>query len=233
MDVRLVWASASAVFVLAQTRGAHAVEGEVTSDTVAQFYDVRGPTGEVVVPRRRITTWLGVAAYDLFGARETPAKPRELPPEYTFRLRLRYDADFGSGGAEGDPGQPTRLVPTFGTNVVDVLYGYVEGRRVLRHFGFRVGRQYVTDAVGWTAFDGAMVRAEVPWLALEASGGLEVRGGLPLSTSRWERDGIFRGSRAGYDPLLYPELQATGVAPLYGVALETRELPWLRVAVMR
>ena len=43
------------------------VREDITSDTTAQFYDVRSPTGETVLARRRLTTTLGVATYDLLG----------------------------------------------------------------------------------------------------------------------------------------------------------------------
>ena len=35
---------------------AHALEPEITADTAAQFYDVRSPTGETIIARRRLTT---------------------------------------------------------------------------------------------------------------------------------------------------------------------------------
>src|SRR4029079_18646346 len=86
---------------------AAAAEPEMTADTAAQFYDVRSPTGETVISRRRLTTTLGVSVYDLY---DTPANP--TGPSLTFRARMRYDADYGGSGAETAPGN-ARFVPGF------------------------------------------------------------------------------------------------------------------------
>src|SRR6478609_1237237 len=76
---------------------------------------------------------------------------------------------------EGDPNNVTRFVPGFTENAVDLQYGYLEGRRVFGFLQFRLGRQYLTDTLGWTSFDGGLVRVAVPALplAIEAEGGLE------------------------------------------------------------
>src|SRR4051812_15331500 len=47
-------------------------DGEVTSDTTAQFYEMRSPTGQTIIARRRLTTTLGVAVYDLFDKVDDP-----------------------------------------------------------------------------------------------------------------------------------------------------------------
>lgn len=230
---RLLRLSLAASIAFAAQR-AGAVEPEVTSDTSAQFYDVRSPTGETVLARRRVTSTLGVAVYDLL------PQPSVLSPDYAeyarrssgeilFRARLRYDADYGANSGEANPTDYDRLVPGFSRGPVDLMYGYVEGRKLLGGwFGFKLGRQYTTDALGWWSFDGGSVRVTTPFfLAVEALGGLEVRGGLPLSTSRWERDGVWRGNRADYDPALYPSFQPSDVAPALGVAVESTGFTWI------
>jgi hypothetical protein len=58
-------------------------------------------------------------------------------------------------------------------------------------------------------------------------GGFEQRGGLPLSTPRFQADGIWSGSRSGYDPSLYPSFQPASVAPAIGVALESAGVTWI------
>ncbi|MDB4946607.1 MAG: hypothetical protein JWP97_6141 [Labilithrix sp.] len=198
------------------------MEPEITSDTAAQFYDVRSPTGETVITRRRLTTSLGVSAYDLY-ADEDPRGP-----SVTFRARLRYDADYGGDAAATTP-TSARLVPGFDRGPVDLMYGYVEGRRFLKGWlGFKLGRQYVVDALGWWSFDGGEVKITAPrYVALELFGGLEQRGGMPFSTPRFERDGVWRGDRSGYDPSVYPSFQPSDVAPAYGAALESTGSNWL------
>lgn len=197
--------------------------GEITSDTAAQFYELRSPTGQAIITRRRLTTTLGVAAYDLLDE----ADPRA--PTLTFRARLRYDADYGGSVEETASSRFDRFIPGFSRDPVDLMYGYVEGRRFFRGLlGFRLGRQYVTDALGWWSFDGGLVKVTTPyWFALEAYGGLEQRGGMPLSTPRFERDGIWRGDRAGFAEALYPSFQQDDVAPAIGAAIESAGVPWL------
>jgi hypothetical protein len=198
---------------------------EITGELAGQFYDVRSPTGETVLSRRRLTATLGAALYDLLNA--PPGDPRA--PDLSFRARLRYDADYGATGDTGDPTKASRFVPGFSQGPLDLMYAYVEGRRLLHGLlGFKLGRQYVVDSLGWWSFDGAEASITTPYYAkAEVYGGLEQRGGFPLSTHRFEADGIWRGDRSGFDPSLYPQFQPTGAAPAIGVALESAGVTWL------
>ncbi len=209
----------AALLALAWASPARAADSEVTSDTAAQAYDVRSPTGETILARRRLTTTLAVGVYDMLDA--APGDP--WAPQLSFRARLRYDADTSVGGGTVDPGNPYALVPGASQGLVDLMYGYLEGRRFLHGWlGFRLGRQYVTDALGWWSFDGGEVNVTTPfYVKAEAYGGLEQRGGMPLGTSRYESDGVWRGNRSGYDPSLYPQFQPANIAPAIGVALES------------
>jgi hypothetical protein len=212
---------AFAVFTPAE---AQALEPEVTSDTAAQFYDVRSPTGQTVISRRRLMTTLGVSAYDIIDKPDDPNGPT-----LSFRARMRYDADYGGSGAETDP-KSARYVAGFDRGPIDLMYGYVEGRKFLGGWlGFKLGRQYVVDALGWWSFDGGEVKVTTPYyFAAELYGGLEQRGGMPLSTPRFERDGIWRGDRSGIDDkTIYPSFQPNDVAPAYGAALESAGFQWL------
>lgn len=210
-------ASTLALLVLGAPQIAHAVEPELTSDTTLQFYEMRSPSGGIVIPRRRFVTMLGVSGYDLEGKRRQPGD-REL----FFRARLRVDGDAGIDGAETNPALLSRYVPGLQIAPVDLMYAYVEGRRYLGGWlGFRAGRQYSYDALGYWSFDGGLVRIGMPaGLSVEAYGGLEVRGGLPLSSPRFERDGIWRGSRNGLDANAWQGYTETLFAPAYGANLE-------------
>ena len=96
-----------------------------------------------MLKRRRLTTTLGVGAYNLL---EAPRATRSAP-ELSFRARLRYDADYGVSSAE------TATPPRFGTFVpglqtqrrVDLMYGYVEGRRFFRGLARLQARPAVRD----------------------------------------------------------------------------------------
>jgi hypothetical protein len=197
---------------------------ELTSDTAAQFYEMRSPSGATVIPRRRLTTTLGVGVYDLL---EKVANPKS--PTLSFHARLRYDADYGGDSEETAPSSPDRFVPGYSRGPVDLMYGYIEGRRFFDGvLGFKLGRQYVTDALGWWSFDGGEVKATTPYyFAIEAYGGLEQRGGMPLSTPRYERDGIWRGDRSGIDKNEWTAFQPNKIAPAFGAAIESAGFTWL------
>ncbi|MBL8610378.1 MAG: hypothetical protein JNL38_23780 [Myxococcales bacterium] len=207
---------------------ARALDAEVTSDTAVQFYEVRSPSGQNVLARRRLTTTLGVGAYDLLDRSQGPREP-----ELSFRARLRYDADYGADAAETDPGSFDRLVPGYSRGPVDLMYGYVEGRRFAKGWlGFRLGRQYTSDMLGWWSFDGALARVTTPFYAAgEVYAGLEQRGGLPLSTARYEREGIWRGSRTDIAQDTWAPFQQATVAPAFGATAETVGLPWIHARV--
>ncbi|MBX3234020.1 MAG: hypothetical protein KIT84_33230 [Labilithrix sp.] len=202
------------------------IDAEVTADTAAQLYEMRSPSGQTVIGRRRLTTTIGASAYNLL---DKPLDP--MAPTLTFRARLRYDADYGGSAEETSLNRLDRFVPGFYRGPVDLMYGYVEGRRFLRGFlNFRVGRQYVTDALGWWSFDGGQVQVTTPYyFAVEAYGGLEQRGGFPFNTPRYERDGIWRGRTNDYDnnPNVYPSFQPNNLAPAFGAAVETAGFTWL------
>ncbi|HEY8091695.1 MAG TPA: hypothetical protein VIF09_27710, partial [Polyangiaceae bacterium] len=183
------------------------------------------PTGETVLLRRRLTTTLGVSAYDLI---DRPAGD-VMAPELMFRARVRYDADYGIDGGTVTSSNYGSFVPGVQQGLVDLMYAYVEGRRFAKGWlGFKLGRQYVVDALGWWSFDGGEVSATTPYFVkAEAYGGFEQRGGMPLSTARYEAEGVWRGDRQGYDPSLAPAFQPAALAPAFGVALESTGVTWI------
>jgi len=69
--------------------------------------------------------------------------------------RLRLDADFGIDPAEQSPSRPDRFVPGLEEAAFDMMMAYVEGAGYAGGLlGFRLGRQYVVDPLGWWSFDG-------------------------------------------------------------------------------
>lgn len=203
---------------------AHAVEAEVYAETAAQGYAFRSPWGEPIVSRRRFLQTIGLGVYELQGERN----PRG--PSIFFRGRMRLDSDFGIADEElvYDPAS-RRFVPGLRRGEVDFMYGYIEGRRLFGGwFGFRLGRQYTSDALGLWSFDGGLVRFTTPYyVRAELYGGFEQRGGLPLSTPRFEQNGIWRGDRVGFDTSVHPAFHQARLAPAYGFALESTSLSWL------
>jgi hypothetical protein len=208
---------------------AFAWDADVTNDTAVQFYDVRSPaapvSGMTDYERRRLTTTLGVGLYNLIPG--PPGDPRA--PDLSFRARIRYDADYGVNSDETDPKKFSTLVPGLNAQLFDLMYAYLEGRRFAGGWlGFKLGRQYVTDILGWWAFDGGEVSVTTPYyFKAEAYGGLEERGGMPLSTPRFAADGVWRGNRSDYDASLYPQFQPARLAPAFAVALESTGFTWI------
>jgi hypothetical protein len=221
---------------------AGATEVEVQADTALQGYQITDPWGDVIVERRRFTQTVGLGLYNLQG--------RYQPGEADYRavFMLRLDSDFGvnarlTGASAGGEttyatgaGNGVRFVPGLQAHAVDLMYGYVEGRNLAHGLlGFRLGRQYVADALGWWSFDGGLVRLTTPFfLQIEAYGGLEQRAGMPLSTGRYERQGVWRGSHTGFGTgadmpsvVDYPSYMYTEPAPAFGVAVESVGPSWI------
>jgi len=232
---RHLGAVAAVITALVPTR-ASAADFEVQADTALQAYQVGDPWGDVGLQRRRIMQTLGLSVYNIQGH----YRPGEA--DYRVVMQMRLDADFGVNAhlpdsqAGGETtyltpaGSGVRFVPGLREAALDLMYGYVEGRNIAHGLlGFKLGRQYVTDVLGWWSFDGALVRVTTPFFVqAEVYGGFEQRGGMPLSTSRYERQGIWRGSHSGFglgpgQPSVtdYPSYQYTAPAPAFGFAIES------------
>ena len=212
--------------LFAASGASEAAEAAVRADLTAQYYDVPSPYGDPVVQRRRYTHTLDLDVADIDGDASYAA------PELTFRTRLRLDADFGQFGTERDPDDLGHYTPGLEQAPFDLMVAYLEGRHYLGGaVGFRVGRQYQIDSLGWWSFDGALVRADVPGvLGLEAYGGFEQRDTLgTLGTSRYEADGVFRGNRDDLEENEWPSyLEESRPAPAYGGSLQTLGLEFFQ-----
>lgn len=219
-----------------------ATDFEVRTTTALQGYEIADPWGDVILARRRFTQTIGLGVYNLQGAH----RPGEADVRVALQLRLNSDfgvnADLPASRAGGETtyatptGNGVRFIPGLQDNPVDLMYGYVEGRNLAHGLvGFRLGRQYVADALGWWSFDGGLVRVTTPvFLQVEAYGGAEQRGGLPLSTSRFEAQGMWRGSHSAFGTAAglpavtdYPSYVYAEPAPAFGVAVETVGPTWI------
>ncbi len=217
---------------------AQALDVELSATTAGQSYDVGSPWG-YRLERRRLLQTVGFSMYHLQGD-HAPGEP-----DYNLRLLGRIDADFGIGNhldgtiadaeTSFDVAGGSRFVPGLAIARFDLMYAYIEGKNLADGwFGFRAGRQYVTDALGWWSFDGGLVRLTTPfYVDVELYGGLEQRGGLPLSTHRFESQGVWRGSHSGFDEeggprsSDYPSYQFAAEAPAFGAAIESAGPNWL------
>lgn len=208
---------------------ARAYDAAVDTSFAAQLYRVAEPFTGASLSRQRYTESLSLRAWDLTGQREPGA------PTLTAVARLRLDADFGIDPAETSPDQPTRFVPGLSEERFDLMMAYIEGMGYAGGvLGFRLGRQYVIDPLGFWSFDGGMVRVTTTaHFLVEAYGGAEQRGDPTLlSTSRFEADGVWRGNRQGMDASLLPAyLSETRLAPAYGFTIATTGLDFLDARV--
>jgi hypothetical protein len=213
-----VWLFAGAAGFLGLTEPARAYDTEVDASIAAQYYTLSSPWGDPELRRRRYTETLGLAVWNIQGE-DDPRGPR-----LSFQSRMRLDADFGQSSAERELRSPT-YIPGLEQSPIDLMYAYLEGQRYANGFlGFRLGRQYMFDTLGFWSFDGGLVTLNTPVnLVFEAYAGLEQRGGgLPtFGTRRFESQGVYRGDRSGYDAAYYPLfLDESKVAPAAGVAVE-------------
>jgi hypothetical protein len=197
---------------------ARAYDFSIDLRTIGQGYQVRGfaPNGaDELLTRRRLTQVLNLSVFDI-----EPSSWHGDDVDRTLRnvlyvdASLRFDSDFGGYMT----GRPTGVdeIRELQQSQVDVLWAYVGGRRIGGRVDFQLGRQIHFDLVDFYAFDGADVLARANRLfAVEAFGGTEVRGELPLASPMYELDGTSAGSR---DPATRPA-QNSQIRPLAGAAI--------------
>jgi acyl-coenzyme A thioesterase PaaI-like protein len=218
---RSLLAAGLLLLALSAPAPAGAYDAEVSATTAAQLYAVM-PAWPGTILRRRYLQTLGL---DVLRIGEGDAEPGD--PEVLFKLRMRLDADYGMPASLTTYSPyADAFVPGLSPCTIDLMYGYLEGRNFAHGtVGFRVGRQYTMDSLGWWSFDGGLVRIASPWhVGVEAYGGLEQRGGLPVSLPRFEPSGMWRGDRKGYENAIYPQFQGAAIAPAFGIAIETTQL---------
>lgn len=221
------WQSATiGCALIAYAPSVFAVEYDLHAETYAQAYQARGPFGAPVISARRLTQILTFSTSHSF---EDGRGPTVL-----FRFRLRFDGEFGDncGGASGRCLEEANFdrrsdwVQGFARRSVDVPYAYLAVQGLAKgRVDFRLGRMMTTDVLGFFLHDGGFVTVNLaPWFAVQAYGGLEVRGGFPLSDSRFERDGAARADRGAWDSTIAPWIADRPYAPVAAIAIEAKEL---------
>ena len=105
-----VFALAGGVVLCAMWPRTAEAEPEVASDTALQWYDVRSPSGQTLLTRRRLTTSLGVSGYDLLrddagrdqGDRASFLRRGEVPEEpIAHPVEAGNDSDHQGAGCVG------------------------------------------------------------------------------------------------------------------------------------
>jgi len=158
---------------------AQAADFNVNAHTVGQAFEYVRVDGDVV-PRRRVTQYLGLNGYDLIGDGEN---------ELMFKSSMRFDTDLALIDEELD--DPEDYAQDRRFNAFHLMYAYVEGKDLWNHLSFKVGRQLLADVMGWYDFDGIWTRARI-WrgLYVELYGGVEVKADtFVLNDAAFDPDG--------------------------------------------
>jgi hypothetical protein len=199
----------------AVARPAAAYDFTVDLRTIGQGYQVRrfaADGSNELLSRRRLTQYMDLAVVGL-----SPERWRGDDGDRNvlyFDASLRFDSDFG-GYMLGRP-TGTDEIHELKQSQLDILYAFLGGRNIGGRVDFMLGRQIRFDLVDFFAYDGGDVLVHVTRnFGVEAYGGTEVRGELPLSAPIYELDGTSAGSR---DPATRPD-QSSMIRPLVGVAV--------------
>ena len=133
-------------------------------------------------------------------------------------MRLRQEfGDFLSGAGP----EARNVLESVDGRQIDLMFGYLQGRRIGGFFDFRAGRQFEMSGLDWYAFDGGWARANTPaHLAVEVFGGMQVNGAHVFGYPTFGLDGT-----SGRDPA-----DRAG-SPMIGAAVSIIELRWLQARV--
>jgi len=130
--------------------------------------------------------------------------------EMIASMRLRHDFGEFQNDAGLDSGPVLRSIDG---RQIDLMYGYLQGRRIGGFLDFRAGRQFEASGLDWYVFDGGWTRVATPaHLAVEVFGGLQVNGAHVFGWPTWQLDGTSGNEpadRAGSPMLGTPSRSST------------------------
>lgn len=201
---------------------AGATEVRMGTRTIGEGYVVVAPGPEPRLLRRmRFVQYLNLGVHELLPPKQADQwqrRPEDGQLEMVASMRLRHD--FGEFASESGPDSRAALRSIDGRQI-DLMYGYLQGRRIGGFFDFRAGRQFETSGLDWYVFDGGWTRVSTPaYLALEVFGGLQVNGAHVFGWPTWQHDGT-----SGREPA-----DRAG-SPMMGTAISIIDIPWLNARV--
>ncbi|MFO7562928.1 MAG: hypothetical protein R6X02_09830 [Enhygromyxa sp.] len=211
----------AAALVLAPA-SADASEVRIGSRTIGEGYVIVAPGPEArLIQRRRLVQYINLGVYELLPPREVDQWRRDADDgqlEIVASMRLRQE--FGEYLSEAGPDSRPLLESVDGRQI-DLMFGYLQGRRIGGFFDFRAGRQFESSGLDWYAFDGGWTRVRTPArLAIETFGGMQVNAAHVFGWPTFNLDGTSgRGpaDRAG--------------SPMIGAALSVVDIPWIHARV--
>lgn len=214
------WLAAVAVLVTPAT--VDATEVRIGSRTIGEGYVIVAPGPEPrLLQRRRLVQYVNLGVFELLPPRDVDQWRRDeddgqLEIVASMRLRQEFGNFLSDAGPESGP-----VIESVDGRQIDLLYGYLQGRRIGGFFDFRAGRQFEGSGLDWYAFDGGWTRVNTPaHLAIETFGGLQVNGAHVFGWPTFGLDGTSgRGpaDRAG--------------SPMIGTAIAVIDIPWIHARV--
>ena len=204
--------------LLAAPRRAVGYDFALSVRTVGQGYQERryGASGaSEFLSRRRLTQYLNLSVFNIEPVGwHGPDGDRN---SVSFEVGVRFDSDFGQFLLGRPRGEDT--IAELAQNQIDVLYAYLLARDVAGRVDLQLGRQLHYDLVDFYSFDGADLRLHAGrYVTVQAFGGTEVRGEMPLSAPLYEIDGTSPGSQ---DPATRPA-QSQALRPMVGGGVGSR-----------
>ena len=146
-------------------RAALGYEFEVTARSEGYGYQLRryGREGLALVNRRRVTQYLGLYVFDLFGTRASAPTDNRQGISAVLHAQLRFFSDFGSYA------EPAQAIAELRNDEFELMTAAIDVEGLLDCLRLRLGRQYEPDLFDFFGYDGLSVVAKLP-------AGLFVRG---------------------------------------------------------
>jgi hypothetical protein len=201
---------------------ADATEIRMGTRSIGEGYVVVAPGPEPRLLRRmRFVQYLNLGVHELLPPRDADQwrrAPEDGQLEMIASMRLRHDFGEFTNDAGLDSGPVLRSIDG---RQIDLLYGYLQGRKLGGFFDFRAGRQFESSGLDWYVFDGGWTRVTTPaHLAVEVFGGLQVNGAHVFGWPTMQLDGT-----SGNEPA-----DRAG-SPMLGTAVSIVDIAWLNARV--
>lgn len=201
---------------------AEATEVRIGSRTIGEGYVIVAPGPEArLLQRRRLVQYINLGVYELLPPTEVDQWRRaEEDGQLEIVASMRLRQEFGDYLSEAGPDSRPVLESIDGRQI-DLLYGYLQGRKLGGFFDFRAGRQFEGSGLDWYVFDGGWARANTPaHLAVEVFGGLQVNAAHVFGWPTFSLDGT-----SGREPA-----DRAG-SPMVGAAVSLIDIPWIHARV--
>jgi hypothetical protein len=217
---RACWLAALTVWLIPAV--AEATEVRISSRTIGEGYVIVAPGSESqLLQRRRLVQYINLGVYELLPPREVDQWRREDEDgqlEIVASMRLRQEFGNFLSGAGQDSGPVLQSVDG---RQIDLMFGYLQGRKIGGFFDFRAGRQFESSGLDWYVFDGGWTRVNTPaHLAVEVFGGMQVNAAHVFGWPTMDLDGT-----SGREPA-----DRAG-SPMMGAAVSVIDIPWVHARV--